>query len=92
MKTSMRVLGLIGLCLAGPGAMVVHAGTPQYTFGSVDMPAELGAFASAYGINNAGVLVGNFVTLDGNLDGFISEKGVFTDVVVPVPLPIPAAR
>ena len=83
MKTSMSISGLIALCLVGPGAMVVHAGTPQYTFSSVDVPAELGAFTSAYGINNAGVLVGNFVTLDGSLDGFIFEKGVFTDVIVP---------
>jgi len=83
MKTSMSVWGLIGLCLAGPGAVPVHSGTPQYTFSSIDAPAELGAFTSAYGINNAGVLVGNFVTLDGNLDGFISQKGVFTDVIVP---------
>jgi probable HAF family extracellular repeat protein len=74
---------LIALCLAGPGAVVVYAGTPQYAFSSVDVPAELGAFTSAYGLNNAGVLVGNFVTPEENLDGFIFEKGVFIDVIVP---------
>jgi len=83
MKATCSLVRLIALCLAGPGAVCVYSATPQYTFSSVDVPAELGAFTSAYGINNAGVLVGNFVTVDGKLDGFLLQKGLFTDVIVP---------
>ena len=73
---------VIALCLVG-NAMVFASAVPQYTFSTVDVPVELGAFASAYGLNNAGVIVGNFVTVDGNLDGFLVENGHFTDVTVP---------
>ena len=79
MKVAVRVVGVIALCLAGPGALVVTADHIQYAFSSVDAPAELGAFTSVYGNNNAGVLVGNFVTPDDALVGFITEKGVFTE-------------
>lgn len=82
MKASNR-LCLIALCLVGPPAVGAYSYVPEYTFSTVDVPAELGAFASAYGINNAGVVVGNFVTVDGNLDGFLVQKGDFTDVAVP---------
>ena len=71
-------LGLVGL------AVVCAAPPPvEYTFTSIDPPAELGGFASAYGINNAGVLVGNFVTVNDELDGFVFNKGDFTDVAFP---------
>jgi len=82
-KASLRIAGVIAVCLAGPGALVVTADNPQYAFSSIDAPAELGAFTSVYGNNNAGVLVGNFVTADGSLDGFIVQKGIFADVIVP---------
>jgi probable HAF family extracellular repeat protein len=83
MKASSSLVGMIALCLAGPGAVSVYSAPHPYTFSSIDVPAELGAFASAYGINNAGVLAGNFLTVDGNLDGFLVQKSQFTDVIVP---------
>lgn len=55
----------------------------QYTFQPIDAPADVGFYTSAYGINNAGVVVGNFVTFDWELDGFVFDRSGFQDVVVP---------
>ena len=83
MKTLRTIVYSSALWLAGPAIVSVHSATPQYVFSTIDAPAELGAFASAYGINNAGVLVGNYLTVDGNLDGFIFQKGLFSDIIFP---------
>jgi len=83
MKTSRTLISLLALWLAGPAMVSVYAAPPQYTFTTIDPPAELGAFASAFGNNNAGVVVGNFVTVDESLAGFIVQKGIFTEVTVP---------
>jgi uncharacterized membrane protein len=55
----------------------------QYRFQAFDVPPELGEGTTAQGINNRGIIVGNFVRVDGSFDGFLSENGHFTDVVVP---------
>lgn len=83
MKASSNLVCLLALCLAGSATGLIYAESPQYSFAEIKVPAELGDFPSAYGINNAGVVVGNFLTVDGQLDGFIVEKGVFTQVIVP---------
>src|SRR5215207_5749071 len=57
------VLGL----LAG----FTQSANAQYTFQSIDVPAEWGSFTSVYGINNAGALVGNYATFDWVGEGFI---------------------
>lgn len=74
---------LIALCLVGTAGVRAHAADQAYTFHPFDVPAELGAFTSAYGINNKGIIVGNFFTVDENVDGFVFQKGSFTDVAVP---------
>ena len=83
MNTSNNCVRLLALCLVGTASVYPSSAAPQYTFSTIDSPAELGALASAFGINNAGVVVGNFVTVDGSLDGFLIQKGLFTDVTVP---------
>lgn len=78
-----RMLAVAALCLVGPIATYVDSAEPKYTFQALDVPAELGDFTSAYGINNAGTIVGNFVNLDFALDGFVFQKGDYIDVAVP---------
>lgn len=55
----------------------------EYEFAELDVPAELGAFTSAFGINNAGVITGNYGNVDGTVHGFLYRRGNFTDFVVP---------
>lgn len=83
MKSPNMLVKLIALSLCGLGGVSATAAPRSYTFQSVDAPAELGAFTSAYAINNPGVIVGNFFSVDETLDGFILEKGQFTAVTVP---------
>jgi probable HAF family extracellular repeat protein len=80
---STNIVCLLALCLADPAELSVYSAAPEYAFSSMDAPAELGAFTSAYGINNAGVIVGNYVSVDSTLDGFVFQNGRFTPVVVP---------
>jgi uncharacterized membrane protein len=77
------MLAVAALWLVGPVATYVSSAEPQYTFQAIDVPPELGDFTSAYGINNGGTIVGNFVTADWEIDGFVFDKGGFTDVAVP---------
>ena len=51
-----------------------------YKFQELDVPVEWGDNTSAFGNNNAGKIVGNYVTRNGELHGFIFDKGQFTDV------------
>jgi probable HAF family extracellular repeat protein len=54
-----------------------------YKFQEFDVPAAWGDNTSAYGNNNSGKIVGNYVTRNGELHGFIFDNGQFTDVFVP---------
>lgn len=83
MKLSSSIVGLMALWFVGPAAMGGYSATPHYRFHRLDVAAELGEGTSAFGINNRGVVVGNFVTVDGNVDGFVFDAGHFLDVVVP---------
>ncbi|MCE9527113.1 MAG: hypothetical protein K8R36_13790 [Planctomycetales bacterium] len=80
---SWKMLAVAALWLVGSGATYVSSAEPAYTFQALDVPAELGDFTSAYGINNSGTIVGNFATVNWEIDGFIFDKGGFTDVAVP---------
>jgi uncharacterized membrane protein len=80
---SWKMFAVVAIFLVGPVAPYVSSAEPEYTFHALDVPAELGDFTSAYGINNGGTIVGNFVTADWELDGFVFQKGGFTDVAVP---------
>ena len=64
-------------------AVPVFPAEPEYTFFPLDVPSEFGAGTSAFGINNKGVIVGNFGSVDETIDGFVFEKGQFTSVTVP---------
>src|SRR5215467_7135129 len=55
----------------------------SYRFNTFDVPPELGSYTSAYGINNAGIVVGNFMAIDGSFAGFVFRHGEFTEVAVP---------
>ena len=73
------------LLLAGMLASVVlaaptYAGALTYTFTTVDPPGSVGT--DAFGINNAGELVGNFGT-GGPAHGFLATGGHFTTIAVP---------
>ena len=83
MKAAINLAAMVALCVAGADVICGSPPVPGYTFHPVDSPAELGGFASVYGLNNAGVLVGNFLTVDGDLDGFVFRNGEFIDVAVP---------
>src|SRR5678815_4116320 len=54
-------------------------GGANYDFKALDVPAEWGAFTSAYGFNNAGVITGNYGSVDGTIHGFLFHQGAFTD-------------
>ena len=77
-----RVLLLAAVWLVGPVTTSVSAAEP-YTYHALDVPVAWGGFTSAYGINNGGTIVGNFVNLDSALDGFVFQKGDYIDVAVP---------
>jgi uncharacterized membrane protein len=72
-----------------PGGIVnasSPAGAPAnaaYDFEPFDVPAELGNYTSVYGINNSGVMVGNFLSVDGSIHGFLYKRGHFIDVAIP---------
>lgn len=79
------MLLISAMLLAGSSPALAQAGKQQaeYLFLPFDVPAELGAFTSAFGINNQGIIVGNFFGVDETIHGFVFEKGKFTDVAVP---------
>jgi probable HAF family extracellular repeat protein len=54
-----------------------------YTFQEFDVPSEWGDNTSAFGNNNAGNIVGNYVTKNQEVHGFIFGNGQFTDVFLP---------
>jgi len=54
-----------------------------YQFQTLDVPASWGDNTSAFGNNNAGKVVGNYVTRNGEVHGFIFADGQFTDVFIP---------
>jgi probable HAF family extracellular repeat protein len=80
---SLGTLWLTAACLAGIGVPRASADDPAYTFHPFDVPAEAGGFTSAFGINNKGIIVGNFFSVEGFVDGFVFEKNTFTYVTVP---------
>ena len=65
------------------GGVSSAAPAVQYRVETLDLPASLGAFTSAFGINDAGTVVGNFGAPDETVHGFIEQNGVFTDIIVP---------
>jgi probable HAF family extracellular repeat protein len=67
---------LAGMILAAPAC----AGAPAYTFTTIDPPGSIGT--DAFGINNAGAIVGNFGT-GGPSHGFLATGGHFTTIDVP---------
>jgi probable HAF family extracellular repeat protein len=54
-----------------------------YQFQALDVPSAWGDNTSAFGNNNTGKVVGNYVTTNGEIHGFIFENGQFTDVFLP---------
>jgi len=54
-----------------------------YKFQAFDVPAEWGDNTSAFGNNNSGTIVGNYVTRNGEVHGFIFDNEQFTDVFLP---------
>src|SRR5262249_44709134 len=80
---SLSTTALMAACLAGIGAPQASAADPVYTFHPFDVPPEAGDFTSPFGINNKGVIVGNFFSVDGFVDGFAFETDTFTYVTVP---------
>lgn len=55
----------------------------QYRVLPFDVPASLGDFTSAFGINDFGVITGNYAATDGSVHGFVFKNGTFVDDVVP---------
>lgn len=55
----------------------------SYRYLPFDVPAELGAFTTAFGNNNWGAIVGNFGAADESVHGFLFDGHHFVDVVVP---------
>lgn len=53
---------------------------PVYQFQTLDVPAAWGNSTSAFGNNNSGMIVGNYVTRNQEVHGFIFDNGQFTDV------------
>lgn len=62
---------------------VSKSSRPGYQFQTLDVPEEWGYYTSAYGINNTGIIVGNYVTTGEEAHGFIYYDGQFTDVFIP---------
>jgi len=54
-----------------------------YEFQVFDVPVEWGDNTTAYGNNNSGKMVGNYVTKNREVHGFIFADGQFTDVFLP---------
>jgi probable HAF family extracellular repeat protein len=54
-----------------------------YEFHALDVPAEWGDNTTAYGNNDSGNIVGNYVTKNQEVHGFIFANGQFTDVFLP---------
>src|SRR5262245_19561283 len=68
-------------CLLSIDVTRTAAAEPHaYSFAEFDVPLEDGEGTSAFGINNKGVIVGNFFSVAGSVDAFIFEKGRFTYV------------
>jgi uncharacterized membrane protein len=90
--TTVALLGLAG-CESDPGpvapratdqaAAILGSAQATYEFRAFDVPAEMGAFTSAFGNNNAGTIVGNYGAPDETVHGFIFRSGKFIDVTVP---------
>jgi len=55
----------------------------EYRFKALDVPAEWGAYTSVYGVNNSGVIAGNYFNVDETVHGFLYYRGQFTDVTIP---------
>lgn len=89
---TVALLGLAG-CESDPGPVaprdtaqtraIIGNAQATYEFHAFDVPAEMGTGTSAFGNNNAGTIVGNYGTPDGNIHGFIFRSGKFIDVTVP---------
>lgn len=77
------LLGLAAMTLLGPATVVADPPERGYEFHAFDVPPALETFTSAFGINNRGVIVGNFAAADGDAHGFVFEEGEFIDVAVP---------
>ena len=73
----MKVIQALGLALA---AFASSASAAPYTFTTLDFPEMY--FTSAFGINNAGQVVGFFNDSSGS-HGFINTGGTFTTLDVP---------
>ena len=81
-------LGFALLALTGLTLLPQRAAAAEYNFIPINFPGAPNAGnpgffgSSAYGVNNAGVVVGNWANPStGNIDAFVYSKGVYTDVV-----------
>lgn len=93
----MRTIPLVVLALVlaacrdsatDPGPLDATEGGPSlvaagYAFQAFDVPFDLGSGTSAFGINNAGTIVGNYLTAQFTIDGFVFNGQKFSDVTVP---------
>ncbi len=85
MTQSLQRIVLLGLAAAVPHLPAVATAAPEreYHFQTFDVPPELALETSPRGINNAGVIVGDYFAVDFKNDGFVFKRGVFTTTTVP---------
>ena len=74
----MKVIQALGLVVA---AFASSASAAPYTFTTLDFPGASSTLA--FGINNAGQVVGRFSDSSGGRHGFINTGGTFTTLDVP---------
>ena len=96
---SIIVVGLVLLGVAGCGqdpdllssradgvtrnTMPAASSPAVYEYEPADVPPEMGNYTSVFGINNSGIMVGNYGAPDGSVHGFVYRRGHFIDVAVP---------
>lgn len=73
--------------LSGPGEAAIPEPSAtisvRYRVLPFDVPSSLGDFTSAFGINDFGVITGNYAAPDFSAHGFVFKNGTFLDDVVP---------
>src|SRR5947209_7886207 len=73
----MRYFSLLSLLIG----LSTESWAASYTFTTIDVPGA--SSTQAYGINNAGQIVGEFEDATGRFHGFRETAGVFTLIDVP---------
>ena len=82
-KVKNIIIAFTTMALLGSASFVAMANEIRYEFHDFNVPASMGSFTSAFGINNRGTIVGNFADEKLYAVGFVSIRGRFTEVVVP---------